>query len=59
MSYGYTTNPGGYDPLVDLADEVMAEIFSSACVYGNWTVDMLPFCAFILKSMIGTLAYDR
>lgn len=43
MSYGYTTDPEGSDPLVSLADEVMGDIFSNACAYGNWTVDILPF----------------
>ena len=43
MSYGYRTNPDGPDPLVSLADEVMADIFSKSCVFGNWTVDVLPF----------------
>lgn len=43
MSYGYTTDTGGSDPLVVLADEVMADILSETCVFGTWIVDILPF----------------
>lgn len=45
MSYDYTTDPNGSDPLVRLADEVMSDILSKTCVFGNWTVDVVPFCA--------------
>lgn len=45
MSYDYTTDPSGSDPLVKLADEVMSDILSKTCVFGNWTVDVVPFCA--------------
>lgn len=43
MSHGYTIEPEGPDPLVDLADQVLVE-FSLSCTPGAWLVDVIPFC---------------
>lgn len=48
ISHGYSTNLEGSDPLVSLADEVIADIFSKACESGKWIVDILPFGAYKL-----------
>ena len=42
MAYGYTTNTEKPDPLVALAEKVMAEIFSRSYVVEKWIVDFLP-----------------
>lgn len=39
--YGYTTKKNGRDPLVDLANEAMAQ-FSLATQPGLWMVDIIP-----------------
>ena len=44
MSHGYTIEPDGPDPLVDLADDVLIE-FSLSVNPDAWLVDILPFCA--------------
>ena len=44
VTYGYTPNAQGRDPLVDLAGKTMAE-FAVASVPGKWAVDVFPFCA--------------
>jgi hypothetical protein len=43
ITYGYTTEARGNDPLVVLACTTM-EQFAEATVPGKWMVDMLPFC---------------
>jgi hypothetical protein len=43
ISYGYTIEPHGRDPLVDLAGKAMDQ-FGQAAVPGNWMVDMIPPC---------------
>lgn len=43
ISYGYTIEPHGAGPLVDLADQALAQ-FSIASQPGRWSVDALPFC---------------
>jgi len=43
ITYGYTPNAQGRDPLVDLAEQAMAD-FSEASAPGKWAVDVLPFC---------------
>lgn len=42
IAYGYTTEPHGRDPLVELAGQAMDQ-FGRAGVPGTWLVDMLPF----------------
>lgn len=42
ISYGYNVEPEEADPLVDLADEALAQ-FSTAAQPGRWMVDILPF----------------
>ena len=41
LSHGYTIEPKGADPLVDLADEALVQ-FSLAAAPGAWIVDVLP-----------------
>ncbi|KAI1333660.1 cytochrome P450 oxidoreductase OrdA-like protein [Xylariaceae sp. FL0016] len=41
MAYGYTVEANGPDPLIDLADEALAQ-FSAATVPGTWLVDTIP-----------------
>lgn len=43
LAYGYTIEPHGSDPLVDLADEALLQ-FSAAAVPGAWLVDTIPAC---------------
>jgi hypothetical protein len=42
ITYGYTVEPRGNDPLVDLAGKTMEE-FSDAATPGKWAVDIMPF----------------
>ncbi len=46
ITYGYTAEPHGRDPLVDMAGKTMQE-FADATVPGKWVVDIMPFCKFI------------
>ena len=41
LSYGYTVEPHGRDPLVDLADKAM-EDFASVVTPGAWIVNFVP-----------------
>lgn len=43
IAYGYTIEPHGRDPLVDLANEAMDQ-FSIAGSPGRWLVDTIPLC---------------
>lgn len=43
LSYGYSTGQEENDPLVLLAFEVTADIFSKSFQHGQWIVDFLPF----------------
>lgn len=43
MSHGYTVDHEKPDPLVQLADDALAE-FSLAAEAGKWMVDVMPFC---------------
>ena len=43
MTYGYTPNARGPDPLVDMAEQAMRDV-GLAAAPGKWTVDVLPFC---------------
>jgi hypothetical protein len=47
ITYGYTTEARGNDPLVALARTTM-EQFAEATVPGKWMVDILPFCTWSL-----------
>lgn len=42
ITYGYTPNAKGPDPLVDMAEKTMSQ-FSIAGVPGQWLVDVFPF----------------
>lgn len=42
ITYGYTAESHGKDPLVDLAGATM-EDFAEATMPGKWIVDVLPF----------------
>ena len=42
IAYGYTIEPHGTDPLVDLADRAVSQ-FSAASQPGIWLVDIIPF----------------
>ncbi|KAI1505139.1 cytochrome P450 [Biscogniauxia marginata] len=44
--YGYTIEPYGNDPLVDLADEALTQ-FSQAYGAGMWLVDLMPFLRYL------------
>lgn len=46
ITYGYTANPHGKDPLVDMAVKTMHE-FADATVPGKWAVDIMPFRKYI------------
>lgn len=52
IAYGYTTEPHGRDPLVELAGQAMDQ-FARAAVPGTWLVDMLPL------RMITTFPNDK
>ncbi len=41
ITYGYTVEPLGIDPLVDIADQALSQ-FSAATIPGAWLVDTLP-----------------
>lgn len=43
LAYGYSVEPDGNDPLVDLAEEMMEDVLFPACISGTWMVDILPF----------------
>ncbi|GLA93934.1 hypothetical protein AtubIFM57143_000787 [Aspergillus tubingensis] len=49
--YGYTTQPHGRDPLVDLAD-TSTEQFGKAHTPGTWLVDSFPLCIEILPEWV-------
>jgi len=42
ITYGYTPNAQGRDPLVDMAGQAMVD-FTEASAPGKWAVDVLPF----------------
>ena len=43
ITYGYTPNAKGPDPLVDIAEKAMSQL-SIVGVPGQWAVDIFPFC---------------
>ncbi|EJC98991.1 cytochrome P450 [Fomitiporia mediterranea MF3/22] len=52
IAHGYTIEPHGRDPLVDIADETMMQ-FSLATVPGVWLVDVLPLLKRVPEWMPG------
>jgi hypothetical protein len=42
VTYGYTPNVQGRDPLVDLVGKTMSD-FADSSVPGKWAVDVFPF----------------
>ncbi|XHF99537.1 hypothetical protein AWENTII_003037 [Aspergillus wentii] len=46
ISYGYTIEPHGNDPLVDLVNQSMDE-FSFAATPGKWLVDFMPILKYV------------
>ena len=55
LAYGYTIEPRGNDPLVDLADKALSE-FSLASQPGIWLVDVIPIRMLLLLSVICSLS---
>jgi hypothetical protein len=53
VTYGYTTEANGTDPLVDLVDQVMEE-FTQAYVPGRWAVDLIPALKYLPEWFPGT-----
>lgn len=53
ITYGYTPNARGSDPLVDLADKTMKDV-GIAAIPGKWTVDVLPFLRYLPDWCPGT-----
>ncbi|PYH48073.1 cytochrome P450 [Aspergillus saccharolyticus JOP 1030-1] len=49
IAYGYTIEPHGRDPLVDLVNEAMDQ-FSIAGSPGRWLVDTIPLCLFFCQT---------
>lgn len=43
VTYGYTAEAHGKDPLIEMAGRTMHE-FAEAGVPGKWAVDIMPFC---------------
>ncbi|KAJ0116179.1 hypothetical protein J7T55_005125 [Diaporthe amygdali] len=52
MAYGYTIEPHGKDPLVDIADQALYQ-FSAATVPGAWLVDTIPVLRYLPKWVPG------
>ncbi|KAJ5991687.1 hypothetical protein N7451_007411 [Penicillium sp. IBT 35674x] len=52
VTYGYSIEPHGEDPLVRLADHAL-EQFSEAAMPGAWLVDMIPALKYIPEWMPG------
>ncbi|KAH8897936.1 cytochrome protein [Thozetella sp. PMI_491] len=46
ITYGYNIEPHGADPLVDIADEALAQ-FSASTVPGAWLVDTIPLLKYM------------
>ncbi|KAJ4358754.1 uncharacterized protein N0V89_003338 [Didymosphaeria variabile] len=46
ITYGYTAEAHGKDPLVDMAVKTMHE-FADSTVPGKWAVDIMPFCEYM------------
>jgi len=53
ITYGYTAEAHGRDPLVDLAGQTM-KTFAEATVPGKWIVDILPFLRYLPEGFPGT-----
>ncbi|KAL6787324.1 cytochrome P450 [Trichoderma sp. SZMC 28012] len=52
MTYGYTIDPEGPDPMVELADRAM-EQFAQAVIPGAWMVDTLPILRYLPEWLPG------
>ena len=52
ITYGYSIEPSGSDPLVTLADNALDQ-FSQAAVSGKWLVDILPALQFVPEWLPG------
>ena len=52
VTYGYTANPHGPDPLVDLAGRAI-QTYTEAAVPGKWVVDTMPFVKYIPEGWPG------
>ncbi|OQU95549.1 hypothetical protein CLAIMM_01735 [Cladophialophora immunda] len=53
IGYGYTIEPSGRDPLVDLAEQALDQ-FSKACMPGVWMVDVIPALKYLPEWLPGT-----
>ncbi|KAH0839032.1 O-methylsterigmatocystin oxidoreductase [Fonsecaea pedrosoi] len=53
ISYGYSIEPKGRDPLVDLAERSL-DHFSKACTPGAWLVDVIPVLKYLPDWLPGT-----
>ncbi|KAF1813984.1 cytochrome P450 [Eremomyces bilateralis CBS 781.70] len=53
ITYGYTAEAHGKDPLVDMAGKTMHE-FADATVPGKWAVDIMPFLRYAPDWFPGT-----
>ncbi|OAP59384.1 hypothetical protein AYL99_06682 [Fonsecaea erecta] len=53
IGYGYTIEPKGRDPLVDLAEQAL-DHFSKSCMPGVWMVDMIPALKYLPDWFPGT-----
>jgi cytochrome P450 len=52
IGYGYTIEPVGRDPLVDLADEGLQQ-FTKSCAPGVWLVDVIPALKYLPEWLPG------
>ena len=50
ISHGYTINPYGPDPFVELADKAVGTVFAEAFQAGRWLVDVVPACTLHILS---------
>lgn len=52
ITYGYTVDAHGDDPLADLAGKTMEE-FGEAAMPGKWAVDILPLRTYLYSLPLG------
>ena len=55
LSYGYTIEPDGPDPLVEFVDRMLV-LFSVSATPGKWLVDNMPFRT---SSVLDSMALKR